>query len=283
MTTGQNHIRDAQYLINHSYSATDGFAKQVLISEKPRALEAASQTQKDWERWNQKGDDLIQQLNHPTLISEERYQREQRNGIADDQMPYERLNKTPDYLRKIYSGDYQLLLKQGSDLPPQKSFYQLQSVENKQLIKPSMYKDFWDQGFNRSFHRRDHSKKLEGIVPIDYERPRPPLISPDVHSVTVPKNVKGVIHDEKYNLGRFFQNQTEVESLVTPDVFLNADRSVILRRRDIAANHVQLMSDLRSNVALNEQIETPFPGRQYHPSTAAHYDGVRIQYPKDKK
>lgn len=281
---GFNHIADANYLAANVYNSNQNTQKGVLISEKPPALNVASQTQQDWERWNLKGDDLIQQLNHPNLISEQKYQESARNGQQSDRLPYGKLDKSTDYLMRNYSGDYQILIKQGADLPIESQFLHLKGIENKQHIKPNMYRDFWNNSYLRQFERRDHATKLEGIVPLDHQKTKPPLLSPDIHSITVPKNVEGVLTDERYELGQYYANQPNVEKLITPNVFLDTERKDMIHRINIASGNINRFHNVQSMMSVHAGLLQPLaPIKASHPNTSSKYDGNRMIYAKDVK
>ncbi len=229
------------------------FAQSVLISERPPALQAASQTQQDWENWNPTYEDPIHILNNPNLISEERYDDQQEAGKNGLKLPTRGFLANQDYILYSAISDGQVLLKQGEGLPPQRLQQYYTSIENKQQLAGREYQDLILLGQRRELKRQDVGFARQIHVPIDALRARPPLISPDTNHVTVPKRVQNEIFQTPYEIGHYYVNEPAVEQMLTPDVFLPSTRMDMERRRLQNLENVDRVISMRQKMAVYKQ------------------------------
>ena len=229
------------------------FAQSILISERPPALEAASQTQKDWENWNPTHQDPIHILNNPNLISEDRYDDQQDAGRNGKTLPYGDKKQNRDYILYSAISDGQVLLKQGEGLPPQRLQQYYTSLENKQQLAGTEYQNLILHAQKRELKRKDVGFARQVHVPIDAERARPPLISPDVNRVTVPKRHVNSIVDTPYEVGHFYVNEPAVEAMLMPDVLLPTTRMDMERRRQQSYENVDRVMAMRQKMAVYKE------------------------------
>lgn len=225
------------------------YSKQVLFSEIPPPLKIPSLTTSDANTWNLRGD-LIEDVGNPILFSERQYRESERAGTYAKRLPKGSFAYNQKYLLDSTIGDRLILLKQGEELPVQSTHRMFTDVIDKSKIRMNDFSTFMLNSRSRAFNREDVGILNQIHVPTDNTRCRPPLISPDLHSVKVQKGPGSV---RKINIGEYVENRPRVESELVPDSLLSQERQDIYRRRDLADENVGRIVALRKKMIAYRQ------------------------------